>query len=131
MFSNSGIFLWSSPRAYANHVNNSTLGEAANSGIGFGLMELPFLFLCIYFAFKTAYILKGGVFGKGMNLMAWGFLIMAVGHIHMQLDHILGYNLFNLLFGTVAGNIVWFIALIITWSLSGWGFYSIYKASKG
>jgi hypothetical protein len=97
----------------------------------FGLMELPFLFLCVYFAFKTAIALKGGIFGNGMKLMAWGFLVMAIGHMHMQLDHLFGINIFNSLLGYTGGNLAWFIALVVTWSLSGLGFYSIYKASSG
>lgn len=63
--------------------------------------------------------------------MAWGFLVMAVGHMHMQADHFFGINLFNSVLGYVGGNVAWFIALVVTWSLSGLGFYSIYKASSG
>ena len=97
----------------------------------FGALELPFLFVCIFFAFKTASALKGGVFGKGMSLMAWGFLVMAIGHLHMQIDHFTGFNLFNSLMGETLGRVAWFIALVVTWTLSGLGFYNIYKASKG
>jgi len=53
-------------------------------------MELPFLFISVFFAFLTAHAMRGGKFGKGMKFMAW-----------------------------------------VTWGLSGLGFYSIYKASKG
>jgi hypothetical protein len=110
-----------------DHHRNSNLDIT----LWFGLMELPFLFLCVYFAFKTAIALKGGIFGRGMKLMAWGFLVMAIGHMHMQLDHLFGINIFNSLLGYVGGNLAWFIALVVTWSLSGLGFYSIYKASSG
>ena len=96
----------------------------------FGLLELPFLFICMYYAFKTATSLKGGVFGKAMSLMAWGFLVMGVGHLHMQIEHFMGINIFKQLFGETAGSIIWFIALITTWLLSGMGFYSIYNTSK-
>ena len=108
-------------------------GMMATSGYShwFGLMELPFLFISVFFAFSTASALKGGKFGKGMNLVAWGFLVMAVGHLHMQIEHIYGVNLFQSLLGSFSGSIAWFLALIITWGLSGLGFYSIYKASKG
>jgi len=108
-------------------------GMMATSGYShwFGLMELPFLFISVFFAFSTASALKGGKFGKGMNLVAWGFLVMAVGHIHMQLEHFYEFNLFKYLLGDLAGSVAWFIALLITWGLSGLGFYSIYKASRG
>lgn len=118
----------------------SLMAQVANStesrGVGdfekiFGVLELPFLFVCIFFAFRTASALKGGIFGKGMTLMAWGFLVMAIGHLHMQIDHFTGYNLFNQLLGNTMGQVVWYIALVITWTLSGLGFYNIYKASKG
>lgn len=96
----------------------------------FGLLELPFLVMAVVFSFLTAGRLKGGKFGKGMQLLAWGFLVMAVGHLHMQVDHVYGYNLFNNLFGNSIGRYVWFVALMATWGLSTLGFYQIYKASK-
>ncbi|MBS1606090.1 MAG: hypothetical protein JST42_25760 [Bacteroidetes bacterium] len=102
-----------------------------NAGYWFGVMELPFLFISVFFAFLTAYSLRGGKFGKGMKFMAWGFLVMAVGHLHMQIEHYYGFNLFKELLGSLSGSIAWFVALILTWGLSGLGFYSIYKASKG
>ncbi|GJM63120.1 hypothetical protein [Persicobacter diffluens] len=95
-----------------------------------GGMELPFLGIALIFSFLTANRLKGGRFGAGMQLMAWGFLVMAIGHLHMQVDHFYGFNLFNTLFGAVGGQIAWFLALMVTWGLSGFGFYKIYHASK-
>jgi len=105
--------------------------HSSNMGYWFGVMELPFLFISVFFAFMTAYALRGGKFGKGMTFMAWGFLVMAVGHLHMQIEHYYGFNLFKSILGQLSGSIAWFIALIVTWGLSGLGFYSIYKASKG
>ena len=106
-------------------------GSAYNAGYWFGIMELPFLFIAVFFAFLTAHALKGGRFGKGMTYMAWGFLVMAVGHLHMQIEHYYGINIFKSVLGQISGSIAWFIALIVTWGLSGMGFYSIYKASRG
>ena len=111
--------------------NASADTHAYNAGYWFGVMELPFLFISVFFAFLTAYSLRGGKFGKGMKFMAWGFLVMAVGHLHMQIEHYYGFNLFRTLLGSLSGSIAWFVALILTWGLSGLGFYSIYKASKG
>src|SRR5438270_12547596 len=120
--------------------NECSLLQVSNASIvsqGFrlsywsGFMELPFLFISVVFAFATASALKGGKFGKGMNLIAWGFLIMAIGHLHMQVEHFYGYNILKALCGEIGGTIAWFIALIITWGLSGLGFYSILKSSKG
>ena len=96
----------------------------------FGLLELPFLLIAIVFSFLTARNLKGGKFGAGMKLLAWGFLIMAVGHLHMQIDHLFEYNLFNELMGSNIGRYAWYLALILTWGLSAFGFYKIFKASK-
>ena len=105
--------------------------ESSNSEAEFfGLLELPFLIIAIVFSFLTARNLKGGKFGGGMNLLAWGFLVMAVGHIHMQIDHLFGYNLFNELLGSAIGKYAWYAALITTWGLSAFGFYKIFKASK-
>ena len=113
-------------------VNNSSGAmHASNMSYWFGVMELPFLFIAVFFAFMTAYAMKGGRFGKGMKFMAWGFLVMAVGHLHMQIEHYYGINIFKSLLGSMSGSIAWFAALVLTWGLSGLGFYSIYKASKG
>lgn len=96
----------------------------------FGLLEMPFLAIALVFSFLTAIRLKGGKFGSGMNLLAWGFVVMALGHLHMQIAHIFNYNIFQNIFGVTLGNYIWFIALILTWGLSALGFYKIYKASK-
>src|SRR5580698_10679828 len=112
-------------------VNNAANAvHASNMSYWFGVMELPFLFIAVFFAFLTAHALRGGRFGKGMTYMAWGFLVMAVGHLHMQIEHYYGINIFKTLLGQIGGSIGWFAALILTWGLSGLGFWSIYKASK-
>ncbi|MDP4150584.1 MAG: hypothetical protein Q8927_12090 [Bacteroidota bacterium] len=111
--------------------NPMAMTPASSATSWFGFMELPFLFISVFFAFLTANSLKGGKFGKGMKLMAWGFLVMAVGHLHMQIEHFYGYNLFQSLLGQTFGRVAWFLALILTWGLTGLGFYSIYKSSKG
>ena len=98
--------------------------------VWFGLLELPFLFLCIFYCFKTSAALRGGVFGKGMKYLAWGFVIMAVGHVAMQVHHSFGFDVFRDVFGYLWGSLLWFIALSLTWGLSAIGFYSIYKVSK-
>ncbi|WP_025743022.1 hypothetical protein [Aquimarina pacifica] len=96
----------------------------------FGLLEMPFLAIALIFSFLTATRLKGGKFGSGMTLLAWGFVVMALGHLHMQIAHIFNYSVFKTLFGDTIGNYIWFVALILTWALSAIGFYKIYKASK-
>jgi hypothetical protein len=111
--------------------NAVNVAHASATNYWFGIMELPFLFIAVFFAFLTAYALRGGRFGKGMTFMAWGFLVMAVGHLHMQIEHYYGINVFKMLLGQVSGSVAWFIALIVTWGLSGLGFWSIYKASRG
>ena len=96
----------------------------------FALLELPFLLMCVYFAFRTATALKGGVFGYGMALLAWGFIVMAIGHALMQVEHFIGFSPLNALFGPVLGPAAWVVALVLTWTLSGVGFYKIYSVSK-
>jgi len=110
------------------HTSNSPLSTDFN--FWFSLLEIPFLIFVITLSFMVASLLKGGKFGSGMSLLAWGFLVMAIGHIHMQVEHITGFNLFKYLFGNGGGTFAWFFALIITWTLSGLGFYRIYVASR-
>lgn len=115
--------------ATVTFAQDHTEGQSALE-IWFGVLELPFLFLCMYFALRTSGALKGGIFGKGMALMAWGFVVMAVGHMHMQIDHFFGLNIFDTLFGPVVGQVTWIVALMVTWTLSGLGFYYIFKAAR-
>jgi hypothetical protein len=133
-----GMMVSSSSSAYCQvncsllQVNNAAgVAHASNMSYWFGGMELPFLFIAVLFAFLTANALKGGRFGKGMTFMAWGFLVMAIGHLHMQIEHYYGINIFKTLLGQISGSIACFVALVVTWGLSGMGFYSIYQASKG
>lgn len=118
------VLAWLAPQ------NNAVMPEAGSAVLWFGVLELPFLFLCVFFAFLTAAALRGGRFGPGMNLLAWGFLVMAVGHLHMQISQYFGVNLFDSLFGPAGGAVAWYIALVVTWGLSGLGFYQLYKASR-
>ena len=103
--------------------------ENFNLAIWFGLLEFPFLILCIFYCFKTSAVLRGGIFGKGMKYLAWGFVVMAVGHIAMQIHHICGFDVFRDVLGHLFGSLLWFVALSITWGLSAIGFYRIYTAS--
>lgn len=113
-------------------VNNASVAaEGHKISYWSGIMELPFLLISVFFAFATARALKGGRFGKGMNLIAWGFVVMAIGHLHMQIEHFYGYNIFKNILGDTLGTLIWFVALIITWGFSGLGFYSILKSSRG
>lgn len=96
----------------------------------FGMAEFPLLFIAVFFAFKTSSALRGGSFGTGMAYIAWGFLVMAIGHLHMQIEHLYGMNVFNELLGPHFGQLAWLIALMATWLLSGLGFYSLYKSSR-
>ena len=102
---------------------------ASNDGHWFGIVELPFMLLSVFFAFATANQLKGGKFAKGMKFLAWGFLVMATGHLHMQVEQFTGINLFARLLGENGGRIIWSVALLATWSLSALGLYFVYKAS--
>ncbi len=96
----------------------------------FGLLEMPFLIIALIFSFPNATRLKGGKFGSGMTILAWGFVVMAVGHLHMQIVHIFNHNIFQNVFNNSIGNYIWFIALVFTWGLSALGFNKIYRASN-
>ena len=97
----------------------------------FGLFELPFLFMAVFFAFRVAAKLRGGSFGIGMFFLAWGFLVMAIGHVSMQVERYTHVNIFAAVFGPSWGDAVWILALVITWTLSTYGFVRIYRAASG
>ncbi len=124
----SGLFLIHQTLSAQEHVAHSTTNLGTEQI--FGLLEMPFLAIALIFSFLTATRLKGGKFGSGMTLLAWGFVVMALGHLHMQIAHIFDYNIFKNIFGDTFGNYIWFVALILTWGLSALGFFKIYKASK-
>jgi hypothetical protein len=105
--------------------------QESGSEVLFGLFELPFLAIAVYFAFIVALKLQGGAFGRGMQFLAWGFVVMAVGHLHMQIERYTGVNLFGRFFGPTIGDGLWIVALVITWALSAYGFLLIYRAAKG
>ena len=117
-------------QGYSDQHDMSAAKEGFDIVTWFGILELPFLLVCIFYSFKVAGALKGGKFGEGMGYLAWGFLVMAIGHLAMQVNHIWGYDIFRDTFGYLIGNILWFIALIITWGLSAIGFYKIYQVAR-
>ena len=88
------LFFLSSPLLSAQE-HNTHNGDSFGSQQIFGLLEMPFLIITIIFSFLTANRLKGGKFGSGMAILAWGFAVMALGHLHMQIAHIYGYNIFK------------------------------------
>lgn len=106
-------------------------GLDLNSSIILSLMELPFLGVATGYSFRTARALKGGIFGRGMSLMAWGLLVMAIGHLLMISDTYFGVNVLTATLGIFIGNVVWVAALILSWALMGVGLNSIYVASRG
>ena len=104
--------------------------HAMDGSSAYALVELPALALAVIFGFLTARALRGGRLGKGMALIAWGFLVMAVGHLHMQGEVMFGFNLFEALLGQDVGQAMWIVALMVTWTLTGLGFYRLYRASS-
>jgi hypothetical protein len=104
--------------------------HSAGSPSAYGLIELPALAVAVIFGFLTARALRGGRLGDGMMMIAWGFLVMAVGHLHMQGEVLFGFNLFATIFGADVGNVVWVVALLVTWTLTGLGFFRLYRASS-
>lgn len=96
----------------------------------FGMLELPFLFTAVVLAFMVAIKLRYSAFGRGMLYVAWGFVVMAIGHVHMLIEQSAHVNLLDSLLGALWGPIVWIVALMVTWALSAYGFLRIYWAAK-
>lgn len=95
----------------------------------FSLLELPFIILAIGFSFLNARAFRGGRLGRGMSLLAWGFVIMGIGHLLLMTQQLWGLDLLSRFFGS-AGQFLWLGALAATWVLSGLGFYSMYQVSR-
>jgi hypothetical protein len=107
-----------------------SLHATMHASFTLGLLEIPFLAVAIGYSLRTAGALKGGVFGRGMMLMAGGLVVMAIGHVIMMLEMYFGINVLDLVFGSLLGSILWVVALVLSWGLMGVGFHSIYAASK-
>lgn len=93
------------------------------------LVEIPVLATAVVFGFLTARALRGGRLGTGMRLIAWGFLVMAVGHLSMQIEALTGVSPIAALLGRRGGQAAWVVALVATWTLTATGFYRLYRAS--
>lgn len=96
----------------------------------FSVLELPFLGAAVFLAFLVAIKLRGGAFGRGMLYLAWGFVVMAIGHVHMQIEYYTGVNVLDSLLGPRIGTVAWILALVVTWGLSAYGFLLVYRAAK-
>lgn len=102
----------------------------ANATLILGSIEIPFLMVAVFYSLRTANALRGGVFGRGMGLMAGGLFIMAIGHMLMLADTAFGVDFLNYILGGIVGSAVWVLALVASWGLTGIGFHSIYRASR-
>jgi len=120
------LLLLLSPRSAASQAHASRPGGVQD---WLALAELPALAIAVVFGFLTAHALRGGRLGAGMTLIAWGFLVMAVGHVTMQVEMLFGINLFSALLGARGGQVAWVVALVVTWGLTGTGFFRLYRAS--
>lgn len=101
-----------------------------NSHVVLGMLEIPFLALALFYSLRTASAMRGGIFGRGMALMAGGLLVMGIGHFLMLADTALGIDVLTSFFGGTFSSILWVAALVASWALMGTGFHSIYKASR-
>jgi len=89
------------------------------------LLELCFLLTAVCCSFYTALVLQAAERGqistqrlaRAMFVLAFSFLIMGVGHLHMQWLHLTGINLFHRYLGVLWGDRLWLLALMLTWLL--------------
>ena len=101
-----------------------------NSSLVLGMLEIPFLALALFYSLRTASAMRGGIFGRGMALMAGGLLVMGIGHFLRLADTAFGVDVLTSCFGATLSGILWVTALVASWALMGTGFHSIYKASR-
>lgn len=101
-----------------------------DSHLVLGMLEIPFLALALFYSLRTASAMRGGIFGRGMALMAGGLLLMGVGHVLMLADTALGVDVLTSVFGGTLSAVLWVAALVASWALTGTGFHSIYKATR-
>jgi hypothetical protein len=95
-----------------------------------GMLELPFLGIALFYSLRTASAMRGGIFGRGMALVAGGMLVMGIGHFLMLADSGFGIDVLTVSLGPTWSGVAWIAALVASWGLTGTGFHSIYKASR-
>ncbi len=106
----------------------------ADHGTGQGiyydsLIELPFLILAVALGIISTRYHVTGALKTGIVYIVAGLVIMSIGHLHMQVEHIWGINIFRSVLGETAGKAIWAMALIISWSMSAYGFRSLTLSS--
>jgi hypothetical protein len=122
--------LLAAPAALAQQHDMGMAHPGFDLPIILGLLEIPFLAVALLYSWRTASALHGGIFGRGMGMIAAGMLVMGVGHLLMLAHAALGIDVLSAVFGGTLGSIFWVIALLASWGLTGTGFHSIYKASR-
>jgi hypothetical protein len=115
------------PSAFAQ--THGGVDPGFNSSVLLAMLEIPFLGLALFYSLRTASALRGGIFGRGMALVAGGMLVMGIGHFLMLADTAFGIDLLSTYFGSMGSRALWVTALVASWALTGTGFHSIYKAS--
>jgi hypothetical protein len=118
------------PAAFAQQHDMGMDHHGLDFPVLLSLLELPFLAIALLYSWRTASAMQGGIFGRGMGFIAAGLLVMAIGHLLMFVHTAFGTDLLYALFGSSLGSVLWVIALITSWALTGTGFHSIYKASR-
>ena len=95
-----------------------------------GFIEFPFLFASIFYSFKTADAFRGSKLGDGAHLLAYGFIIMTLSQVNLQLRTFFELDMLAWIFSPNVSGIVWFLGLIAMWALFAMGVFRIYQSHK-
>ena len=90
------------------------------------LAQCAVMLLVTMVAFRTAASLKGGFFGPGMGLFAWGIAILALAQAAE-----LALRRFGVPLPPAVLEISQLVLWITSWALFGGGFHQISRASRG
>ena len=88
----------------------------------FTLLEVPLIVAAMLLGIRAARHRPKDILRRGLIILVLGLGVMAIGHGHMQFQRQTGVNLFTALLGDTLGDAAWLAALILSWSLTAYGF---------
>lgn len=93
-----------------------------NSSTVFNLVEIPFIIAAVLLGVRAARQHRAGPVRRGLGFLVAGLVVMAIGHAHMQLQHHLSLDLFEVALGADGARIAWLAALAASWTMTAYGF---------
>lgn len=91
-----------------------------------GVLELPFLLVCLVYAWLSTRAMQDGILGRGLRYLLWGLILLTLLHICTQFLGIIGWQSAEWPFYAGFRSLLY----IGVWGCFAFGFYHLYQVSK-